>query len=343
MDTRPLLTFAIVLTRDGVADALECLSSLSRLDCRSCRTLVVDNGSSDSTMGIVRNEFPNVDVIQNGCNLGFSGGNNVGIEYALQHDADYIFLLNNDTAIESNALSQLLQTATNDPQIGILCPTVTSYFNGFKHYVGARIYWDKGVAVEVERSPDGLPLVIDTDYAPGCALLVRSEVVRKIGLLDPAYFAYYEDVDWSVRCKRAGYRVVAVPQARVYHKGTMDQQTRKPPGASFYLWRNRFLFMRRHAGLRHWPPFLKHYIRKSLELYQSLALAGDDESAEAVLDGCWAGMLGRYGSERLQAPARFKQFIRRRLGIALWLTGWLYFWDYHKLKRQEAKELRPSV
>lgn len=337
------LTFVIVLSWNNLGDILDCLNSSRSMNYTNYRVVVVDNGSVDATVESVAREFPAAHVIQNGYNLGYAEGNNVGIRFAVQNGAEYIFLLNSDATVESDSLTRLIESAQGDMQIGILCPTITSNFDRTRSYVGAKINLDTGVGVEIERSPEKLPEVLDTDYAPGCALLIKSEVVQEIGLFDPAFFAYYEDVDWSIRCKKAGYRIVAVPGARVYHKGTADQHVRKPPVSTFYYWRNRVLFMRRHARLRQWAPFLKHYIRKSLERYQSFAQAGDQQSAEAVLDGCWAGFLGRYGSERVQAPVRFKRFVQRRLGFALWLTGWLYFWDYHKLKRQGMKELRPSI
>lgn len=333
----------VVLTWNGHEDTWECLKSLSRIEHPNCEVLLVDNSPLPGPALPVCVECPPVRVIRNDRNLGFAEGNNVGIRYALDFNADYVFLLNNDAIVEPDTLTRLLEVAQGDPQIGILCPTVTSYFDHAKHYVGGKIYWNTGGAVELERSPQGLAQVVETDYAPGCSLLIKAQILKEIALLDPAYFAYFEDVDLSLRCKKAGYRVVVVPEAEVFHKGTMDQFGRKSQDATFYFWRNRVLFMRRHAKARFWPSFLKHYVRKSLERYQIMAQCGEDVTAEAILDACWAGLLGHYGAQRTQAPAWFKGFIRRRLGLVLWLTGWLYFWDYHKAKRQKARQKQPAV
>lgn len=335
--------FIIVLTWNGEADTLECLSSFSRLDYPNYYVVVVDNGSSDSTVECVRRQFSTVHLIENGRNLGFAEGNNVGIRYALEHNADYVFLLNNDVIVDREVVARLLQAAQDDSQIGILCPSVQSYIDHTKSYVGGKISWNEGTAAEIESSPDGLPEVLDIDYAPGCALLIKSVVVKAIGLLDPTYFAYYEDVDWSLRCRRKGYRVVVVPKARIYHKGTMDQPGRKSASASFYFWRNQFLFMRKHVRWYHWPSFLKNFTRRLLLRYEDALQRGDQPLGNAMLNGGWAGFVGRFGAQEVKAPQWFTHVIREHLRFWLWLTGWLYFWDYQKVKRRRAKEARVSV
>jgi GT2 family glycosyltransferase len=328
----------IVLGWNGCQDTVDCLYSLQHLDYPKCNVLFVDNGSTDGTVSAVRAQFPRVRILENGKNLGFAQGNNVGIRYALNHNADYIFLLNNDATVEPDTLARLVEIAESDARIGMLCPTITSYFDRTKHYVGARIFWDAGVGVEIERSTDGLPETLDTDYAPGCALLIKSSVIRQIGLLDPDYFAYFEDVDWSLRCSKAGSRVVVVPKAVAYHKGTMDRMAHKSTVAEFYFKRNQVLFMRKYAKWHHWLPFLRHYIRKSLERFQQWMQAGETDYAWALVDGWWAGIAGKYGAERAQAPSWFRKLVDSRLNLLLWLTGWLYFWDYQKVKRDKSKE-----
>lgn len=337
------VVYGIVLNWNGKQDTLECLISLRQSNCFGCHIILVDNGSIDGTVDAVRAQFPDVHIILGQSNLGFAEGNNIGIRYALENDAEYVFLLNNDTTIKPLTLMRLIEVAERDPQIGILCPTIVSYVDRTKSYVGARIYWQSGTVSDIEQSPERLPGVLDTDYAPGCAFLIKTSVIRQIGLLDPYFFAYFEDVDWSLRCRRAGYRVVVVPQATVYHKGTMDQAGRKSPEAEFYFRRNQFLFMRKYAKWYYWIPFFKNNTRKSLERFQYLAEVEDWQHAEALLDGWWAGMNGSFGAQRSGAPGWFKKFVQTRLNLLMWLTGWLYFWDYQKAKRQRAKETPTSV
>ncbi len=335
--------FAIILGWNSRDDTLECLSSFKDHLFPNWQIVLVDNASTDNTVATVRAQFPNVHIIENKCNLGYAEGNNVGIRYALEQDAKYVFLLNNDTIVPPSTLKQLLEVAEANSNIGILCPRIISYHDHSRQYVGARILWENGVGVEIERSPEGLPEFLETDYAPGCALLIRSRVIREIGLLASDFFAYFEDVDWSLRCRQAGYRVVVVPQAAIFHKGTMDQSDRKSATAEFYFRRNQFLFMRKYGRWHHWLPFLKFNLRKSLERFQRLVQEDENEIASALLDGWWAGVTGKFGAQRIHAPAWFKNLVRRQLGLLLWLTGWLYFWEYQKVKRQKAKESQTSA
>lgn len=307
----------VVLSWNNVKDTLECLDSLQRVDYSDFCIVLVDNGSIDGTVAIVRERFPDVHIIENGRNLGYAEGNNVGIRFALHQEADYIFILNNDTVVDANAVSQLIAVAEGNYSIGMLCPSIISYFDRSKQYIGARINWENGTAGEIEQSSE----VCETEYAPGCALLIRSEVVQQIGLLDPTYFMYFEDVDWSLRCKKASYQVVVVPQARIYHKGTNDQIACKSPTVWFYFRRNQCLFMRRYIGWRVWSLFLKRYTLACLLQLQSAIQEGDLEKANAVMDGWWAGITGRYGADRTKMPIWIKLLVRRRLNLLLWLTS----------------------
>ena len=197
--------------------------------------------------------------------------------------------------------------------------------------------WPDTSVHDIVRKSAGLPEHVAAAYAPGCAVLVRSSVVRRIGLLDERYFAYYEDLDWSLRSRKAGYEVVAVPAARVAHKGTPDQIRSKSPVAAYFYWRNRFLFMRQHGKVRHWPGFLRAYIRKPLESIEGHVKCGEVEKADAVINGCWAGILGRKGAWRTAAPRFVTRSILGHLGKLMWITGWLYAVDYHREKRRRKR------
>ena len=154
------------------------------------------------------------------------------------------------------------------------------------------------------------------------------------------FFAYFEDTDWSVRCHQAGYRVVAVPKARVVHKGTMDASDTKSPLAVFLYRRNQMLFMRKHGQSSHWLSFLKHYVRKPLEHCNDYLQSGELDKANAVIDGCWAGFTGRYGAEFVTAPKWVRRQIKSHMRFLFWLTNCLLFWDYLKKKRAKANEFR---
>lgn len=334
------LVQTLILSWNRKQDTIEVIHSLLESDYSSKHIITVDNDSSDGVVSALRKEFPQITVIENSQNLGFAEGNNVGIRYALEQNADYIFLLNNDAIVEPGCLKRLLDVAEANHEIGMVCPTVVSHFNRSITYLGGKIHWAIAAGEEIERSPEGLPEIVDVDYAPGCALLVKTKVIRRIGLLDPRYFAYFEDTDWSARCHQAGYRVVAVPKARVVHKGTMDAGVLKSPLAIFLYRRNQILFVRKHGRWTHWLSFLKHYIRKSLEQCNNYLQSGELDKANAVIDGCWAGLSGHYGSEFVTAPKWLHRQIKSHMPILLWLTGWLYYWDYQKKKRAKANGFR---
>jgi len=219
--TNPLV-YIIVLTWNGKADTLECLGSLKQLAYPNYRVLVVDNASVDGTAEEVRSQFPNVEMIVNKENFRFAGGNNVGIEYTLSKNADYILLLNNDTIIDPNFVAELVTTAESDTQIGMVGPKMY-YYNDPNRiwYAGGKIEWWKGWLSHYgvrELDRDQYKLTKETDFISGCCILVKRKVMEKVGMLDPTYYIYGEDVDWCIRAFRAGYRLMFEPKARIWHK-----------------------------------------------------------------------------------------------------------------------------
>ncbi|MBU1298073.1 MAG: glycosyltransferase family 2 protein [Bacteroidetes bacterium] len=216
------LVYIIVLSWNGKADTLECLSSLKELVYPNYRVLVVDNASSDGSAEEVKSQFPDVELIVNKENLRFAGGNNVGIEYAVSKNADYILLINNDTIVDNNFLSELVRTAESDNEIGMVGPKIYYYSEPNRiWYAGGKIELWKGWLSHIgvrELDNGQYNQTKETDFISGCCLLVKSEVIKKVGLLDTAYYIYGEDVDWCVRASRAGYRLMYEPKAIIWHK-----------------------------------------------------------------------------------------------------------------------------
>jgi GT2 family glycosyltransferase len=219
--TNPLV-YIIVLTWNGKKDTLECLSSLKQLVYPNYRVLVVDNASVDGSTEQVKSQFPDVELIVNKDNFRFAGGNNVGIEYALSKNADYILLLNNDTIVDPNFITELVTTAESDSQIGIVGPKMYYYTDPKRiWYAGGKIEWWKGWISHIgirEIDNEQYCQTKETDFISGCCVLVKREVVETIGILDTAYYIYGEDVDWCIRAFRAGYRLIFEPRAKIWHK-----------------------------------------------------------------------------------------------------------------------------
>jgi len=225
---------------------LDCLKSLQGVDYPAHDVIVVDNGSVDGSPARIRAAFPDITLIENRENLGFAAGNNVGIEYALRHGADYVLLLNNDTEVAPNLLTSLVEAAESDSRIGAVGPKIY-------YYDHADVIWSAGGAVNRFGEPSHLhENEVDTDeadapryvdYVTGCALMVRREVIEALGPLDARFFIYFEETEWCARMRRAGFRIVYVPQARMWHKISMTARTTSRRYL-YLMTRNRLLYLR---------------------------------------------------------------------------------------------------
>lgn len=217
---REKTVFVIVLNWNGKNDTLECLQSLQKTNYPNFKILVVDNGSTDDSVYAIKTSFPKVEVLETGENLGFAGGNNVGITYAYNQGADYIFLLNNDTSVKDDFISILVATGESDKQIGLIGSKI--YY--FDHptiiwFAGGKITGLKGVHLGLNQEDSSqFNQTKEVDYLTGCALMIKREVIAKIGTLTEDYFLYYEDTDYSAKAKKAGFKIVYEPRSIIYHK-----------------------------------------------------------------------------------------------------------------------------
>jgi GT2 family glycosyltransferase len=251
----------ILLNWNSWQDSAECIESCKRLSYPYFQLLIVDNDSSDGSEAILRERFPDIGFIQTGANLGFAGGNNVGIGYALAQGADYVWLLNNDTVVEPEALTALLQLAANDKQVGMVGSKIV-------YYDAPKILWFSGAVLNRESAHRpyhlGLneadhgqyDLTCETGYITGCSLLVRKEVIASIGLLDDRLFLYFEDVDWSARAKAAGWKLMYCPESLVYHKVSISAGGAASPTLLYYTSRNRLYFVKRNFPNKVLPALL---------------------------------------------------------------------------------------
>jgi len=242
----------IVLNWNGLDDTLACVASLQCLDYPDYEVVVVDNGSIDGSVKAIRERFPDVTLIENGENLGFTGGNNVGLRHALERHAHYALLLNNDTEVAPDFLRHMVEVAEADPSVGIVGPTI--YYHEQPHVI-----WSAGGTVDRRRGQttmvglneqaSGQPGTAprEVDFVTGCALLVRKSVLEQVGLLNDKFFAYYEEVEWCERARRAAYRILSVPGAKVWHKISAQARSDSPL-VHYLMTRNRLLWIR-EAGL----------------------------------------------------------------------------------------------
>jgi GT2 family glycosyltransferase len=242
----------VVLNWRQIDDTLACLASLRQLDYPAYDVVVVDNGSADGSAATIRERFADIVVLENKRNLGFAAGNNVGIRHLLKSGAEYVLLLNNDTIVAPDLLKPLVEQAECDPRIGIVGPKI--YYHD-----RANVIWSAGGTLSptgepghlrVDETDDGSPETLrEVDYVTGCAILIKRAVIQQIGLLDERFFIYFEEAEWCARAHRAGFRVVYVPQAHMWHKIEMGER-RYSPRYTYLMSRNRLLYLRLNgAGL----------------------------------------------------------------------------------------------
>jgi GT2 family glycosyltransferase len=246
-----LLVYILLLNWNGWKDTVSCVDSCQSLLGCNFRLLIVDNASSDGSEKILRQRFPDIELIQSGANLGFAGGNNVGIRHALERGADYIWLLNNDTVVDPSALSCLVETMERDHTIGMVGSKIL-YFGtpDTIWYAGADLdprtpyrSCHRGLN-QLDRGQFDEPG--ETGYVTGCSLLVRRKVVEMVGVLEENMFLYYEDTDWSARARHAGWKLFYAPSSVVFHKASASMGGTESPRMSYYLARNLLYFVRRN-------------------------------------------------------------------------------------------------
>jgi len=287
----------IVLCYNGLDLTLECLESLLKQDYPLCQILVVDNNSQDSTAETVRATYPAVEVIGTGENLGYAGGNNLGMRHALARGAEAVFLINNDTWLEPGCVSALVRSLAAHQQVGVIGPMV---YTGASQKVissaGGLIDWRYADAENVGAGrPDEQQYPARAvDFVNGCGILVTRAAVRRIGLLDPAYFMYWEETDWCQRASRAGLEVRFEPAARMVHKGTLPW-SEPGPTTLYYVTRNRLRFFATHALGVQKPLTVVRAFHGALQGIAQHDQAGRIAQARATRLALWHALIGRWG------------------------------------------------
>jgi len=281
--TRKVKVSLIILAYNGIdltLDVLGCISSLDVGDI-DIETVVVDNASKDETPERLKNyKLPNMPfkLITNSTNLGFAGGNNVGIKDALKRGADFVILLNNDIYFPKNIVKILVSEAIKDKEIGLISPKM--YFaegyefhkDRYKQKELGKVFWYAGGIIDkknVYSSHRGVDEVDNgqfdkqekTDYANGAFVLVRSQVFRDIGFLDEKLFLYWEDADFSQRAKNKGWKVIYCPKTYLWHKVSVAAGGPGGETNDYFLTRNRLIYGFRYTPLRTQIALIRDSIR----------------------------------------------------------------------------------
>ncbi len=276
--------FVVILNWNREADTVDCLKGIKEIPLKDfmLTAVVVDNNSRKESKDTIRqyierNRDLDIRLIENDENLGFAAGNNVGINYAVENEADYVFILNNDAVIEKKAITNLISAAEANPNAGILTPKI--YFapgfefhkDRYKENEIGRVIWSAGGVIDwsnvygINRGVDEVDNgqyndMTAVDFATGAAMFVHSDIFRQIGYFDERYFMYYEDADLSVRVKNLDKDIIFVPNAVVWHKVAQSSGIGSDLN-DYFISRNRMLFGIQYATLRTKFALFKESIR----------------------------------------------------------------------------------
>lgn len=240
----------ILVNYNGKRDTEDCIKSLREIRYDNYEIIIVDNCSTDGSKEYITNKYKDVIYIYSDKNLGFSGANNYGIDYALSNNADYILLLNNDTEVDVDFLDIMINEYEKDSKIGIMTSTILYFsekskvwYGGGKHnyILGNSYHENQGKNIKT------LDLhVREVSFISGCVMLISRNVIENVGKLSEEYFLYHEDTDYCLKVMKRGYKLIYVPQAKVYHK--VSSSTNKISNLhDYYYTRNRFIVIEKNS------------------------------------------------------------------------------------------------
>ena len=254
-----VLLSIITINYNGQKDTCELIESLP-LEDKSIEVIVVDNASFQDEATIIEAQYPQVKVIRSKKNLGFAGGNNLGIKAA---KGKYLFFLNNDTLLkpQTSDIRSLISRLETSPKIGMVCPKIRFTWGNqliqFAGYTPLTPITMRNKAIGCSDTDQGqYDTPHPTPYAHGAAMMVKREVIEKSGLMPECYFLYYEELDWSMMIRRAGYDIWYEPACTVFHKESRTTGQNSPL-RTYYITRNRLLFTQRNQqGLMKYITYL---------------------------------------------------------------------------------------
>jgi GT2 family glycosyltransferase len=305
----------VVLNHNGLEDTLRCLDSLRQISYPHVSAVLVDNGSTIDPEQQALTHCDRLTVIKTGTNLGYAGGNNRGIEHALDRGADCVLILNNDTIVASSIVSALVEAFRSDPVLGIVGPVI-NFMDEPDAVMTDGVRFNPGPGTEffqrlrIPLQP-GIRTAVSVDIVNGCCMMVRSDVFRAVGLFDEQLFIVHEEADLCLRALEAGFGCAVLSEALVWHKGSSSFDRSGRQLQRYFDTRNLLHLLRRHSGravgsrgriISFW-----HYGRYAFYRYAIEVEMGKPLAARAVAEGIWDALMGRKGP----------YFQRRRPGALL--------------------------
>lgn len=254
MASIPDASVAIILINwNGYVYTEACLGSLRKVDFPNFKVILVDNDSQNREGKRLNKAFPEIELIENSENLGFAGGNNSGIRYALEKGFSHVLLLNNDTIVEPDFLGQMLRKFSQNSRLGVVQPLIC-FIHDRTQIWSAGGKWNaflgRAITLGDRENVDNYKVTErNLDWATGCCMLITREALLKTGLMNHSYFTYFEDVEWSLRFREAGFEIGLAAEAKIYHEAGASSKKKHSEGTLspkvfYYHVRNQFFLLR---------------------------------------------------------------------------------------------------
>lgn len=300
MSMKQPLVYIVLLNWNNYHDTIECIEMLKKITYKNYRIILVDNASTNESVALLKKRYPQIFLIENKENLGFSGVN-VGIEYALVKKADYILLLNNDTVVDKKFLSELVRVSESNEKIGLASSLIYYYHDkdkvqsagGFINYKGSYPFidpnWQKRDSGQFKEN-------IFTDTLIGCSLLVKRSVFEKVGLFDTNLFIYADDTELSIRAKKNRFLLCSVVTSKVWHKVSASSGGREHNLTYlYYNTRNIIYFSKKHLHLLTRISFNYYFLLGRLHEVYRLFMKKQYKACRAMIYGLLHGYIGKTG------------------------------------------------
>lgn len=275
----PIPKVSIVILNWNQRDmTLACLESLRKISYPNYEIIIVDNGSTDGSIEAIKKEFPELTVIENGRNLGVAGGRNVGIEYVQHKGTDYLLLLDNDTIVQRDFITEMVKAGEGNNRAGVLTGKIYFYSEPNKIWCAGcslSLYRRHITAIGYDEIDRGqYDDIREVDHVAGCCLLIKKKVIDEIGILDQNFIEYFtEDTDWCLRARKKGYKIMYVPKAKIWHH--VVKKTSVSERYWYLKGRNLMWLMRKHARLHHWIVFSFYLVVGSAKVLYREVKAGN--------------------------------------------------------------------
>lgn len=284
------LIYIILVNFNSYKDTIECVRSLKKINYLNYKIVIVDNNSKNDSVKELKKHLNDCIIIESKNNKGFSGGNNLAIEYSIKNGAEYVLLLNNDTLVNPNFLTNMINSYNKINNVGIVTCKILYYPEQNKiWYGGGKINWFKFIVEHYgmgEFDIGQTDLNKEVDFATGCCMLVKIDVLKKVGLLSDEYFMYFEDVDFCVRVKEAGYRIWYNHNAIIYHKVGQASGGEESSFSIEWCTRNRLFFMKKYKNrvpkFQYFLSLFFFYITRIIR-YLEYKIKNDNDRANAIL------------------------------------------------------------